>query len=362
MRSLGMKLLAFAAVAMLTAPVFAQSDNYGAKADVALELTPSKIFNSPLGKKMEFAKSPDSMPTPPNAPDFNTIQRVFVCLVAPESTEKIEAIQAGDKNDLQFFVRLEFSTAEAASKAMAEIMEDNAGKVEKNGKTYYSPPEQASMPEGTTMYLVDDKTVALTSAGFQGQTGAMPFTGGLATAWKTLPDSAVKLSIDGVNARGLVTSMIKDAKKNSGGNPIVDAVMDLFPTMDNINLSIDLASADLLKLNMTSSNEDKAGDINDGFKSLVTMSKPMAQQGLKMIEPMAPNATATFGKLVSGMDVNRSGTSVTMNIPRPEGFEDAVQEIVPVVQQMIGQMMFGGGMGGGGIEEAQPAAPGSGGR
>ncbi len=344
MRSLGMKMSAFAAVALLTAPVFAQSD-YGAQADVAIELTPSKIIESPLGKKMGFAEQLQAMPTPPGAPNPAEIKRVYVGLVAPESAEKLEGIQAGEQNDLQFFVRVEFLTAEAASKVMNQAIEDNSGEVEKNGKTYYSPPKDAGMPTGTTMYLVDDQTIALTSDGFQDKTDGMPFTDALSTAWKAAPDSAIKLSIDGVNARALIKSIVEQGKKNGGGNPIIAAVMDLFPTMDNINLAIDLSSADLIKLNMTGSDEDKAGDINDGFKSLVTMAKPMAKGGLSMIGAQAPDAAATLGKLVDGMGVKQEGKSVTMNIPRPEGFEDAVQEMVPMIQQLLVQMMFGG-MGG----------------
>jgi len=344
MRSLGIKMIALAAVAMLTAPVFAQSDTRSAKADVVAELTPSKIIDSPLGKKMGFAGMLAAMP--PGGPDFSKINRLFVGMIAPESAEKLEGFQKGDNNDTQFFVRIEFSTAEAATEMITEANKVNGGETERNGKTYYTPPEDANMPEGTVMYLADDKTVAMASGGFIDKTGGAPVTDALATAWKTMPNSAVKISIDGINARDLVKSMVKDAKQKTG-EPIAGAILDLFPTMDNINLSVDLASADLVKLNMTSSDEDKATDINDGFKSLVTMAKPAATQGLTLIEDQAPNAAATFGKLVNGMDVKQSGKSVTLNIPRPEGFEDAVQEFVPIAQQLMFQMMFGGGFGGG---------------
>jgi len=337
MRSLGIKMIALAAVAMLSAPVFAQSDTRSAKADVVAELTPSKIIDSPLGKKMGFAGMLAAMP--PGGPDFSKINRLFVGMIAPESAEKLEGFQKG-------VVRIEFSTAEAATEMITEANKVNGGETERNGKTYYTPPEDANMPEGTVMYLADDKTVAMASGGFIDKTGGAPVTDALATAWKTMPNSAVKISIDGINARDLVKSMVKDAKQKTD-EPIAGAILDLFPTMDNINLSVDLASADLVKLNMTSSDEDKATDINDGFKSLVTMAKPAATQGLTLIEDQAPNAAATFGKLVNGMDVKQSGKSVTLNIPRPEGFEDAVQEFVPIAQQLMFQMMFGGGFGGG---------------
>jgi len=262
MRSLGMKLLAFAAVAILTAPVLAQSDTQGAKADVVFELTPSKIIDSPLGKQMDFANSPALKP--PGGPDLSKVNRVFAGLIAPESSEKLDKIKQGEGNDIQFFMRMEFATAEAAQEMLAEMSNNNGGENEKNGKTYYSPPENAGTPKGTVFYLANDKTVAMASGGFIDKTDGAPVTSALATSWKAMPESALKLSIDGVNARSLVKSLVKEGKQNAG-NPVVGAVLDLFPTMDNINLSIDLASADLLKLNMTSSDEAKASDINDGF-------------------------------------------------------------------------------------------------
>ena len=344
MRSLGMKLLAFAAVAMITAPVLAQSDTQGAKADVVFELTPSKIIDSPLGKKMGFA---DLLATrPPGAPDFNSIKRVFAGVIAPESAEKLEEMQqGGGDNDMQFFMRIEFSTAEAAKEMLDEMSNENGGEVERNGKTYYSPPEVSGAPQGAVFYMANDKTIAMASGAFVDKTDGVPLTSALATSWKAMPKSAFKFSIDGVNARNLVKSLVKDGKKNAN-NPIVGAVLDLFPTMDNINLSIDFASKDLVKLNMMSSDEGKASDINDGFKSLVSLAKPMAKQGLMMIKDDAPDSAATLGKLVDGMDVKQTGKSVTLNVPRPEGFEDAIEEVVPLAQQLMFQIMLGG-MGGG---------------
>jgi len=54
MRSLGIKMIALAAVAMLSAPVFAQSDTRSAKADVVAELTPSKIIDFATGQEDGF--------------------------------------------------------------------------------------------------------------------------------------------------------------------------------------------------------------------------------------------------------------------------------------------------------------------
>ncbi len=355
MRSLGMKLLTFAVVAITAAPVFAQSDTRAAKADVVIELRPSKIVKSPLGTKMHFAEQLAAISQAPGAPGFSDLERVFAGLVAPATSENLGAIQTGEKNDLQFFARLEFGSAESASKMLEQMKLGSEDKVEKNGKTYHSAPKGTNMPAGTVMFLVNDKVVELASEGFAYRTNEMPFTDALATAWKAMPDSALKVSADGVNARGLLESLAKEGKKNAGGNPIAGALIDLLPTMDNINFSLDLASANLLTLNMVGSDEDKATDINDGFQTLLTIAKPGAKQGLAMIEGQAPEPAAVFGKLVDGMAVKREGKSVTLNIPRPEGFEGAVAEALPIIQGFVLRMMLeSGGLGGPGV----PGGPG----
>ena len=122
--------------------------------------------------------------------------------------------------------------------------------------------------------------------------------------------------------------------------------MDLFPTMDNINLSVDLASTNLLTMTMVGGDDEKAGEINDGFKAMMTMAKPMTIAGLGMIKAQAPEPAAVFEKIVSDMDVKQEGKTVTLHIPRAEGFEDATVEVVPMLQGLIFQMMMGG-MGGG---------------
>ena len=341
MRSLGMKLLAFAAVAITTAPVFAQSDTRGAKADVAMEFRPSKIINSPLGVTMGFAAQIAENREKAGAPDLKTLERVFTGLVAPANSEGLEEIQAGKKNNLQFFARLEFSSAESASVMLEQMKKGSSGNFEKNGKTYYTPPESANMPTGTVVFLANEKVVEIASEGFAYRNNEMPFTDNLATAWKAMPDAALKVTIDGANARGLLESLAKEGKKSAGGNPIAEAVIDLLPTMNNINLSFDLSSADLIMLNMVGSDEDKATDINDGFQSLLTFAKPAAQGILPMIEQQSPKAAAVFSKLVNGMTVKRESKSVTLHIPRPEGFEEVIKESLPSAQRAFRTLIGG---------------------
>ena len=342
MRSLVMKLTVFAAVAMLTAPAFAQTDTYGAKADIVMELRPSKIIESPLGIKLNLAKQVEDIAAtaPADQPNLSNIARILAGMVAPTNTDAIKELQKGTGKDMQFFVRLEFTTAEAAKQIVTKAIAGKSGEIQKNGRTYYKLPETTKgFPEGTVSYQVSEKVVELASEGFAFRTETeLPFTDGLMAAWNAMPDEALKISVDGVNARALLTSMVNDSKKQFQGNPLAGAIMGLFPTMDNINLSIDLNSANLLTLKMVGADEEKAADINDAFKSLMTLTKPLAKQGLVMIEPKVPQSAAVFGKLVDDMDVTQQGKTVTLHIPRTEGFEDATTEAMPVVQELMNQM------------------------
>ena len=357
MRSLGIKLLAFAAVAIMATPAFAQTDTYGAKADVVMELHPSKIVDSPLGKKLDFKSQLEaaSRNAGPESPDFSKLDRVFAGLVAPENVENLEKIQQGEQNQMEFFVRLEFSTVEAASKIIAQAIEENGGVIEKNGIKYYKAPDDTrGMPDGTVMFQPDDKTIELASEGFAYRTNQMPLTEALTTAWKAMPNEALKLSIDGVNARGLMKSLAEEGKKKAGGDPVSAAVMDLLPSMDNINLSVDLASTNLLTMTMVGDKEENASDIHDGIKVLLTGVKPKANEFISMLRAQAPESADVFGQVISDMDVKRKDKTVTLHVPRPEGFEDATVEVIPLLQGIVFQMMMSGmggagGPGGGGF-------------
>ena len=344
MRSLGIKLLAFAAAVAIAAPVFAQTDTYGAKADVVMELRPSKFHDSPLGKMLDFKGQMAALAgkAGPDKPDFSKVERVFAGMVAPESMQDLNKIQQGEDNKIEFFVRLEFVSAEASAKLLANADKSAWEAMEKNGKTYYKAPAiNKGMPEGTVMYNVSDKIVELASPGFAYRSVEVPVTEALGAAWKTMPDEALKVSVDGVSARGLLTSLAEEGKKNAG-NPMAAAVMDLFPTMDNVNLSVDLASANLLTMEMVGSDESAASEINDGFKSMVSLAKPAGTAGLAVLEADAPEAAAVFGKVVNGMDVKQKGKNVTLNVPRPEGFETATAKVLPMVMGIAPGLMGGG--------------------
>ena len=348
MRSLGMKLLAVAAVVVIATPVFAQTDTYGAKADVVFELQPSKLTGSPLGKKLDLKSKLEAVTGQDGGFDFSKVDRVLTGMVAPADVENLEKIQQGAQNEMEFFVRMEFSDPAEVSKLIAEAAEDKANVIEKNGKKYYRPPAGSQeLPESTVMYQISDKVIELASEGFAYRTVEMPLTDALAAAWKTMPDEALKISIDGVSARGLIKSMVKDGKKQAAGNPIAGAVLDLFPTMDNINLSVDLESANLLTMKMVGTDEDASGDIHDAFKSVMTIVKPEAMKGLGVLEAQAPEPAAVFGKVISGMDVKQDGKNVTLHIPRPDGFEDATVQVVPIIQALVLQRLLGGGGPGG---------------
>ena len=347
MRSLGMKLVAFAAVVAIAAPVFAQTDTYGAKADVAFELKPNKLIESPMGQKLDFKNRLEALAARAGGFDFSKVNRVISGLVAPADMENLEKVKQGEQNQMEFFVRLEFAVPGEVTKLIDEAKAENGGVIEKDGKTYYKPPANAEgMPDGTVMYQIDDKTIELASKGFAYRTVEMPMTDGLAAGWKTMPDEALKVSIDGVNARGLLKSLAKEGKTLANGNQIAAGVMDLFTTMDNINLSIDLASANLLTMMMVGKDEDKAGDIHDAFKLVMTLGKPKAMEGLNMFRAQAPEPVAVFSEVVEGMDVKREGKNVTVNIPRAEGLADATMEVLPFLQMLIPMMGGPGGPGG----------------
>jgi len=311
MRSLtGIKLVVFVAMAILTAPVFAQTDTKAAKADVVFELSLSKFLDLPMVQKSRFDKKVEKAITKsvPNDLYFTKLVRVFACLRLPKNLEKLEDIHTSKGNDMEFLIRLEFATANAAQQMIEKSRAE--------GSTY--------LPADVAIYKVNEKTLELTSKGFAGQSIDALLSAPLATAWKAMPDAGLKVSIDSVEARGFLKQLVKAGKKRFDPYPINVAFMDLLLTTDNINLSFDLASANLLTLKVSGSGEDTLTDINDGLKSMLSIVKLALRSATSRVLPAASQPAVVFNKLADDMSVTRNGNTFTLLIPRPEGFDEAV--------------------------------------
>lgn len=350
MQKLGISLLACAAIALTSAPVLAQTDTSAAKADIVFEIQPAKMTGSDLAKKFGWKEMLDQQGAAMASrgePNFGKVVKVFAGVQSPENIEDIQKLQMG-QGDLEFFVQVEFEDAESATSMLKKPMEDNGGVVEKNGKKYYKAPEGKGGPGNAVAYQVNDKTIAMASEGFA-YNSSMAISDGALKSWKAMPAEAIRLTIDGVQARDFMKSLAEEGKKNAP-TPMVNAFFDLLPGMDSISLSVDLSGKNLMTMNAVGADEEKGSDMGDALQGLLTLGVGPAKQQLAALKQQDAESAAVLVNLLDGINVNKDGRSVVLNIPRPEGFEDTVERIFKMYAPLIQMMMPG--MGGG-----RPAGP-----
>jgi hypothetical protein len=350
MQKIGIGFLTLAAVAVMSMPLLAQSDPSAAKADIVFELRPSKLTGSELGKKFgwkELLDQQGAAMASRGEPNMGKVVKVFAGIQSPEKIEDIEKLQRGE-GDLEFFVQVEFSDAEAADEMMKKPMEENSGVVEKNGKKYYKAPAGKGVPGNAVAYKLNDKTIAMASDGFA-YNSSMPISALATKSWKAMPDEAIRLTIDGVQARDFMKSLAEEGKKNAP-TPMVNAFFDLLPGMDSISLSIDLSSKNLLTMKAVGADQEKASDMGDALQGLLTLGIGPAKQGLAGMKQQDAESAAVLVNLLDGINVKKDSQAVTLSVPRPEGFEDTTERLfrqyAPMLQMFMPGMGGGPGMGG----------------
>jgi hypothetical protein len=356
MQKMGISLLAMAAVALMSLPTSAQSDTSTAKADIVFEMQPAKLVGSELGKKFGWKQMLDQQGAAMAAqgdPDFGKVVKVFAGIQSPDNMEDIQKLQMG-QGDIQFFVQVEFADAESATTMLKKPMEDNGGVIEKNGKKYYKAPEGQGVPNNTVAYQVDEKTIAMASDGFA-YNSSMAISAGALKSWKAMPEEAIRLTIDGVQARDFMKSLAEEGKKNAP-TPMVNAFFDLLPGMDSISLSIDLSSKNLLTMNAVGADQEKGSDMGDALQGLLTLGIGPAKQQLGALKQQDAESAAVLMNLLDGINVKKDDRSVVLSIPRPEGFEDTVERMFRTFAPMLRMLMPGMG-GGAGAPGMRPAGP-----
>ncbi|MEL7498829.1 MAG: hypothetical protein AAFN77_14570 [Planctomycetota bacterium] len=328
-------------LALISSPLLAQSETKNAQASIVFDLRVEKITDSPLGKALDLKGKMEAIPRAEDddGPDMSKLVRVFGASTGPESVEELESMQQGDL-PVEFFVRFQFKDADGAKSMLKAAVDKNDGTVERDGKTYYKAPASQGVPEGVMMYAVDDKTVEVGTEGFVFRSNAKPFTDTLNQAWSKVSDDAVRFAVDMDTNKELVEDMISKAEEQAGGNPMASEMLSVFKKMKSMSLTMDLKNKNLVTMTSTGKTESDASEIKDAMSAMMFKAKQGGKAQAKQIAQMSPDAAKAMTGLVDGMSVTMKGDNVFYNVPRPEGFEDAVSKMV----EQFGGMFGMGGM------------------
>ena len=320
-------------LSLVCTPVLAQSDSETAQAAIVFDVRMEKVTGSPLGKSLGLKEKMASMPKQEDAPDVSKIVRIFGATTPPQDMGEVQQLQTGGL-PVEFFVRIEFETAEAAQKLLTKPKEKNGGTIERNGVTYYKAPEGGDMPEGIMIYSPSDKTIEVGTEAFAFRTNAKPFTAGANNAWNKAADEAIRLAIDLDAAKTLIEQLVSEGKR--GAPPMVAPYLDLLKKMKTMTLTLDLTGKNLVTLQSTAKSASDAAEIKEALDSLIGLAQLGGKEQAKQMEQQDPEGAKVFNALLDGMAASADGDDVSMMIPKPDGYDK-------VVSKMIERLPFMGG-------------------
>lgn len=294
------------------------------KAVLVFDFRFDKLKSSEAAKSLKIAEKIKEMrPPSDDTPDPDKIVRVFGAVSAPEDIRELQGIQGGGPLPVEFFARVELEDASSLNEAMEQIIE-KSDPVEMGGKTYYKPNEEES-PENIMATKVNDTTMEFGTTAYITRADRKVFSDGLTTAWQKSPDDAVRLAIDLEGASSLIEAAVAQGK--AVAPPNYAPFIDLLGAASDLRISMDFEGENLLTIGTTGKSESEAEDLEGGLNTLVGFAQLFGTQGVQGLKQQSEELGTMAEGILKSLEAVRDGDSVTLAIPRPEGFAEALKDL-----------------------------------
>lgn len=306
------------------------------KAVVVFDLRLDLLRESELAKTLGLEDQLAQMAADDDdSPDPNSVLRVFGALSAPENLQTAQGFGMGEI-PIEFFVKVKMVDQAATDKFMEKVESKSGETIERNGKTYYRPPSEENgkkVPENLFLHRVDETTLEFGTEAYVFHPDQNVFTAGLKEAWSKVPDNrAIRIALDIEGASQLLAEAVEMGKQ--GGNPMVAGYLDLVDNMKNLRLAIDISSENLLTLQSTAIDSENAEELRGGIDALLGMGKMALGAQIPRIKESDAEAGAVLESFVQSLEATSEGDEVSVEIPKPEGFDAAVQKAVQQTMPM----------------------------
>lgn len=116
----------------------------------------------------------------------------------------------------------------------------------------------------------------------------------------------------------------------SNPNPMMGLVMPLVTQMKTLAFAADLEAANLLHLSVETPNAEAAEGVQGMLSGFMNMGKQQYEQMKKDVPAEMQSLT---GQLVSGASLATTGSIVSLNVPRPDNFEQLPEMLKPAIAE-----------------------------
>jgi hypothetical protein len=278
---------------------------------------------------------------PISADDLDVLRqtsRIRVFMSAPESVEVLSAMQGeGEPIPFEVYVRVDFKSADARQQ-LIDSMKPGIEEVEENGASVFKPTEIG--PPNLRMRKSGEGSVEFGTVGFMESTDQNFLTANLEKAWGAAPPHAFRLAVDVGAAKSLVDGLL--AQAGTDAPPPVRPFLELIPKISTLRLSFDGKDATMVSLAIEGVDEAAGQSLFEGLEGLLGMGKMSATQGLAQLNQTSPAMGKVGSDIVESLQSKRDGSSVRLEIPRPEGLDEAIKEMSGMGQSAEGGSDDGG--------------------
>jgi len=321
---------AFAALLTLLfvwSPLNGQSVPDKDSAELAFEVRMDQLRETPLYAMVKDAVDQGGVS---DDIDLDKVNRVWGAVQLPESMADLAALenmQPGDELPMEFFMHIEFVDSDSADAAMGQIIEES-DEVTKNGTTFYTPRSDSDGPSNLLGRKLNATTIEAGTEGYiTTGAGESLFSTGLGNAWSSFSGEPIRVAFDLDNARPLIDEGLAMARENA--DPMFQGMLDMVNKMHNVRMAIDLKDGgNLLAMGMASTDEETAEDLRGGVDGILGFAKLGAGRAVEQIREMDEGAGKVVSEILKSLKATRDGSDVQIIIPKPEGFEDAIEAII----------------------------------
>jgi hypothetical protein len=315
----------------LASPLWAQSAPQQDSAELAFDIRLDQLRATPLyamvKDTLDQARAEGGVP---DEIDFDKINRVWGAVQFPETVAEMEAMDdmgPGDALPMGLFVHIEFADAESAEAAYGKMMEKSR-EITRDGKTYFGPKEDADAPSNLIGHRLNETTLeAGTEEFIVAGAGENLFSAGLGTAWQSFAGEPIRLAFDFDNARQLINEAVELAKADAP--PMMHPLLDLANKTRNMRLALDFKDGgNLLALGALGTDEEAAEELRTGIDGMLGMAKMMGGGAVEEMRAQNEGMANVMAAILKSLTAQRDGEEVSVVIPKPEGFEDAIKSMM----------------------------------
>lgn len=253
------------------------------------------------------------------------IHRIYGAISAPPSISAFQRMQ--DKSDpleCEGFLRLEFASEEAATKASARKDNDGLQAVTIDGDEFYQPQENnASFPSNLLMRRVSPTAIEFGTLAYLKRSNPNVFTKNLYETWAKSPQGDIRLAIDLGSSQHLIDEAIRSAK---GGLPLpAQPLVVIAQTTSVLYLRIDFNDPELMRLTATTIDEASAKQVHMILSGMLEIIKNGVRQSLDWRDEDVRNIRRrVLDSLTSSID----GKNTHVIVPRPDGGNKAIASLL----------------------------------